>query len=311
MAKAWGEFEYIDWIRRRLGTPSPDVIVGPGDDAALVRTPGDELALTTDMFTEGADFDLDNASARQVGAKAINAAASDIAAMAMRPKFIVVAVNLPAGTTRQLQEDLLLGIHDAAGRLGVELVGGDLSAGGDRLIISVTVTGVRGAGPPATRSGAEPEQKLFVTGTLGGSLVGRHLTATARIEEGLWLGENAEIGAMIDISDGLAQDLWHIADAGDVGAVVRADAVPVSEDARRLAVESGRSALEHALSDGEDFELLLSASPVGVKRIETAWPFETKITEIGWITREKGVFLETGDGRRRPLERSGWRHTFE
>jgi len=310
MAGTFGEFEYIDWITRQLGPFGREVIAGPGDDAAIVDA-GGVVAITTDMFTEGTDFDLGRATPEQAGAKALVAATSDIAAMAMRPRFAVVAVNFGKGTTRQLQKGLFRGASEAARRLGVGIVGGDVSAGGDKLVISVTVVGIPGKGPPARRSGAVPSQKIFVTGTLGGAILGRHLAASARIDEALWLGGNVRIGAMIDVSDGLAQDLWHIAKASDVGAVVVASRVPVSADARRLAARTARTALEHALSDGEDFELLFTVASDDAERLCREWPFETKLTRIGWTTDEKGVFLETDQEGRQPLERAGWRHAFE
>jgi len=162
---------------------------------------------------------------------------------------------------------------------------------------------------PVLRRGARVGDAVLVTGELGGSLLGRHLEFTPRLPEGEWLGGRGCVHAMVDVSDGLATDLGHIIRESGCGAVVAAEQVPVSPAARRLAKRTGRSALEHALVDGEDYELCLTVAQEDVADLVDGWPFATPVTVVGRIV-ERGYWLERADGRRERLELAGYEHHF-
>lgn len=159
------------------------------------------------------------------------------------------------------------------------------------------------------RSGARPGDALFVTGTLGGSLLGRHLCFTPRVREARRLAQTIRLHAMIDLSDGLSTDLAHLCEESGVAAEVEARAVPISRDARQLARKDGRPALEHALNDGEDFELLFAVGPEDGERLVAKNPLGgIRLTRIGRVTENRETTLVRTDGRREPLEPRGWEH---
>ncbi len=302
---ATGEFEFINWVRSRTQT-DPRVLVGPGDDCAVLAPPARPLLVTTDVLTDGVDFVLAEAGGRAVGRKAMAVNLSDIAAMAGVPTAAVVGVVLPTGGDgRRLAEELFYGLREVADAFGVALVGGDTNAWAGDLVVSVTLLGEATARGPVLRSGARPGDWVFVTGPCGGSLLGRHLSPVPRVEEALALHAAADLHAMIDVSDGLAADLNHVLEESRCGAVLAADAVPVHPDAVELAKRTGRRPLEHALGDGEDFELVLAVSPADGEKLlrERPVPGLAKIGEcVG-----SGLWLEE-NGTRQPLAPAGWVH---
>lgn len=299
-----GEFEYISWLRAR--TPSAaGVLVGPGDDCAVLAPPARPLLVTTDVLTDGTDFLLHECGARAAGRKAMAANLSDIAAMAGTPRFAVVGVVLPRAGGGAIARELYLGLRACADEFGVALVGGDTNSWDGKLVVSVTVLGEAHPGGAVTRAGARPGDWLFVTGPLGGSIRGRHLTFTPRLREAQALTGAVRLRAMCDISDGLAADLNHILEESRCGAVLRAAAVPVAADAHELARATGRPALRHALTDGEDFELVFAVAPDDGARLLRAPPVPG-LAHIGECV-ESGLWLET-DGAREPLKPDGWTH---
>src|SRR5205807_6083779 len=172
------EFAYIDWLRRRT-PPSPRVLLGPGDDAAVLAfTQETRCLVTTDMLLDGSCFRLAEAGPRLVGRKAMAVNLSDIAAMAGRPVAAVVSVGLPRQGGRAIAEELYLGLREAADAFDTAVVGGDTNSWDGPLVISVTLVGEATARGPVRRSGARAGDWLFVTGPLGGSILGRHLTFT-------------------------------------------------------------------------------------------------------------------------------------
>jgi thiamine-monophosphate kinase len=300
------EFDYIAWLRAR--TPAdPRVLVGPGDDCAVLAPSGKPLLITTDMLMDGTDFVVVEVGARRAGRKAMAANLSDIAAMAGAPVAAVVSVALPRGDGQSLAEDLYRGLRDAADEFGVPVVGGDTNSWTHPLVISVTVLGEAVGRGPVTRAGARPGDWLFVTGPLGGSILGRHLDFTPRIREALALHAAVELHALCDISDGLAADLNHILEESRCGAVLRADAIPVSGAAAELSRTSGKPPLQHALGDGEDFELVFAVGPEDGARLQASPPV-AGLVRIGECI-ESGLWLETG-GRRERLPPQGWVHAL-
>jgi thiamine-monophosphate kinase len=261
-----GEFAYIDWLRHQTPTAA-NVLVGPGDDTAVLRPGQGPLLVTTDMLLDESCFRLADAGPFRVGRKAINVNLSDIAAMAGVPTAAVVSVGLPRTGGRWLAEDLYRGMRDAADAFGVPLVGGDTNSWDGPLAISVTLLGEATSRGPVLRSGATVGDWVLVTGPLGGSILGHHLDFTPRVREALRLHEAAGLHAMIDLSDGLARDLHHICEESKCGAVVVADQVPIAAPAHELSARDGHSPLDHALSDGEDFELVFTVSSADGQRL--------------------------------------------
>jgi thiamine-monophosphate kinase len=303
-----GEFAFIDWVRRRT-PPASRVVVGPGDDTAVLRWPADaDCLVTTDMLLEGSCFLLAEAGPRRVGRKAMSVNLSDIAAMAGRPVAAVVSVGLPRQGGRALAEELYLGFREVADAFDTAVVGGDTNTWDGPLVINVTLLGE--AVPPGAvrRSGARPGDWLLVTGPLGGSILGKHLDFTPRVHEALALHAAVPLHALIDISDGLAADVGHLCDESRCGAVLFAEAIPLTAEAGRM--NDGRSALEHGLGDGEDFELVCAVAPDDARTLLATQPIPgITLVHIGECV-EAGLWLEE-KGLRRPLAPLGYVHRLE
>lgn len=302
------EFAFIDWLRSR--TPGGGrVVVGIGDDAAVVAWPDPaHLVVTTDMLLEGSCFLLAEAGPRRVGRKAMAVNLSDLAAMAARPVAAVVSVGLPRAGGRAVAEELYAGLRDVADAFATPIVGGDTNSWDGPLTISVTLFGEATERGVVRRSGAKPGDWLLVTGPLGGSILGHHLDFTPRVREALALHAVADLHALIDVSDGLARDLGHVCDESGCGAVVVAERVPISDAARTLAARDGRSPLEHALGDGEDFELIVALSPEDGARLVATQPVAgIALTHIGRFVAEPGMWIEEA-GTRRELPPLGYSH---
>jgi thiamine-monophosphate kinase len=299
-----GEFDFISWLRRR--TPGdPRVAVGPGDDCAVLAPSGRPTLVTTDMLMDGTDFILAEVGGRAAGRKAMAVNLSDVAAMAGSPTAAVVGVALPRDGGRALAEDLDAGLRDCAAEYGVAVVGGDTNSWAGPLVVSVTLLGEATERGPVLRSGAKPGDWVMLTGPVGGSIRGRHLTVAPRVREALRLHELADLHAMIDVSDGLAADLNHILEESRCGAVLDAAAVPVHPDAVELARTTGKPPLDHALGDGEDFELVFTVSPADGARLLRERPVPG-LTKIGECVAA-GLWLAE-NGHRRPLAPAGWVH---
>jgi thiamine-monophosphate kinase len=228
--------------------------------------------------------------------------------MAGKPVAAVASVGLPRSGGRSLAEALYLGMRELADAFDTALVGGDTNSWDGPLVISVTVFGEATGRGPVTRAAAKPGDWLFVTGPLGGSISGKHLDFVPRVREALSLHEQVTLHAMIDISDGLAADLKHICDESGCGAVLLAEAIPVSSVARQM--RDNHSALEHALGDGEDFELLFAVSLEDGRKLLEAQPVPgITLTHVGECIAEPGLFLEEG-GKRSVLKPMGYVHSF-
>ncbi|APW63397.1 thiamine-phosphate kinase [Paludisphaera borealis] len=311
-SKPTGEFGLIDWIRRsQSDEPRDDVILGIGDDCAIVDFSRESFALvTTDMLMDGRHFRLKDDGPEAVGYKAMGANISDIAAMAGVPRFAVVAVALPRADAVAVAQGLHEGLKRMADRFDVVLVGGDTNAWDGPLVISVTLLGDTTPLGAAPRSGAQVGDVVFVTGPLGGSLFrGRHLRPEPRVDEALALAEAASPNAMIDLSDGLSSDLGHILEeSGGLGAELHADAIPIHPDAVDQSQADGVSALDHALNDGEDFELCLTVAPERAEQLLASPPDGVQLYRVGVITAEPGLRLRTRDGRTSPVQPRGFDH---
>lgn len=307
------EIEFIGWLRDRLPDHSC-LRLGPGDDAAILALAGESsVVVTTDLLTEGVDFHLEKDDARRIGRKALAANLSDLAAMSARPLAAVVAVALPrdgGGSLSALELAVALyeGLLPLAAEFDLAIAGGDTNTYDGPLVISATLLGRVTERGPLTRSGGRPGDQLLVTGTLGGSILGHAFDFTPRVREALLLAERYELHAGMDLSDGLALDLSRLADASGCGAVLRTDEVPISAAARQLAGDDQAAALRHALGDGEDFELLLAVPPEAAEALLGDRPLDCDLTCVGQLVEGSGLWQESGDGRREPLEAIGWLH---
>ncbi|MBW3597719.1 MAG: thiamine-phosphate kinase [Planctomycetes bacterium] len=302
------ESEFIAWLRRHL-PPHPRLRLGIGDDAALVQLTG-ECVATTDLLTDEVDFILAECDPRHVGRKSLAVNLSDLAAMAARPVAAVVSLALPRAGALELAVQLYEGMLPLAEQCDIAIAGGDTNTWSGPLAISVAALGEPTGRGVLTRSGARPGDAILVTGAFGGSILGRHFDFQPRVAEAIGLHEKYELHAGTDVSDGLTLDLSHICEASGCGAEVELDAVPVHEDARRLAADrrDGISPLDHALTDGEDFELILAASPDQAEAMLADTSLPAPMTQIGRFTAPLGIFSIDAAGNRKPLSPKGYRH---
>ncbi len=306
------ESDLIAYLRSRIG-PNPAVPLGIGDDAAVVDLADtSQCVVTVDLLTDRVDFELSEVDPRRVGRKALAVNLSDLAAMAARPLAGVVALALPRSGGMKLARALYDGLLPLAERYGVAIAGGDTNSWDGPLAISITLLGKVTKQGPLRRSGAKPGDRIVVTGAFGGSILGRHLDFEPRVAEALLLAEHYRLHAGIDVSDGLSIDLAHVATESGCGAVLWPHAVPIADDARRLAARlaDGSTPLDHALGDGEDFELVLAVPPNEADRMLADQPLTILLTAIGEFIREPGLWQVDGAGHRLPLPPKGYEHEF-
>jgi thiamine-monophosphate kinase len=307
------ESNFLHWLRERL-PPHPLLKLGIGDDAAVLATAGrNDVVVTTDLIADGVDFDLRCDDPRRVGHKALAINLSDLAAMAARPLAAVIALNLPRQSGLKLATELFEGLLPLAERFHLAIAGGDTNSWDGPLVVSVTAIGEVTADGPLTRRGAQPGDRVIVTGTFGGSILGRHLDVEPRTEEALLLNQRYTLRAGIDCSDGLSLDLWHLCEDSCCGAVIDIDRVPISAAASELSKEraDGASPLDHALSDGEDFELILAVPPESAERMLADQPLKgVLLSSIGEFVAEQGLWTQGPTGARQPISPRGFQHHF-
>jgi thiamine-monophosphate kinase len=251
------------------------VLVAAGDDCAVVQPPGGRnlLLLKTDCVVEKIHF-RSNADPVAVGWKAMMRPLSDFAAMSGVPQFALITLIAPAARSTIWIEKLYRGLNRAADRFDVSIVGGETSNTRGPAAISVSVSGFVEKKRWVSRSGGRVGDDLFVTGKLGASLRGKHLRFVPRITESRWLTKHFSIHAMMDLSDGLGADLPRLARASKVGFKLDLKSLPLTPGAK----------IDHAISDGEDYELLFAISPRQSKRLATSWRKKfprLRLTRIG------------------------------
>ncbi|MCX7425943.1 MAG: thiamine-phosphate kinase [Planctomycetia bacterium] len=307
------ESQLIARLRERI-PPHPLVRLGPGDDAAVLRLAGiDQCVMTVDLLTDRVDFELERVDPRRVGRKALAVNLSDLAAMAARPLAGVVALALPRVGGLDLALELYEGLLPLAERFSLAIAGGDTNSWDGPLVLSVTLIGEVTPRGPLPRGGARPGDQVVVTGSFGGSILGHHLDFEPRVNEALLLAERYELHAGIDVSDGLSIDLGHLIEESRCGAVLDLDAVPIAPDARRLAheLDNGTTPLDHALGDGEDFELILAVPPDDAARMLAEQPLCVPLTVIGRFVAEPGLWQTDRRHGRSKLVPRGWEHRFD
>jgi thiamine-monophosphate kinase len=327
-----GEFGLIARISGGAGNATGAVVLGIGDDTAALRiTPGRLLLATCDVQVESLHFLRNAASSRQIGHKSLAVNISDIASMGGIPRFALISLGLPKDTPVAFVDGLYEGVYALAREHAIDVVGGNMSGSPTAIFIDITLLGEIEPERVMRRSGARPGERIVVTGHPGDSsgglalllnpelrcpsdvadrLLTAHRTPSPRVAAGRAIGGTGGATAMIDISDGLAADLGHIAEASGVGVQLWADALPVSEDLRALAAVSGRDPLEYTLFGGEDYELIATVRPDAEARVLAAIRATgLDATTIGETTAaDLGLTLRHADGTVRPLTAGGYRH---
>jgi thiamine-monophosphate kinase len=269
------------------------------------------------MLMEGTDFILGpDCPPQAIGHKALGVSLSDLAAMGARPEAAFVAVSLPRRGGDQIGRGLLEGVGALAARHGVTLAGGDTNAWDGPLVISTTAIGSVLPGKSWRRDNARPGDLIVVTGAFGGSLLGRHLAVEPRCREAQFIAEQFTVHAAIDCSDGLSLDLGRMMAASGTRGVVRLADVPIHPDALTMSRQpgDGKSPLDHALTDGEDFELIMAMPPDAARTLVAAAASPSlglPITVIGAVEAGSGLVAIAADGSRRSLEPQGFLHDFD
>lgn len=316
-----GEKEIISRIRKDFSKPHPHVIVGIGDDAAIIRHGKKSLLITKDLLFEDIHFLPALHPPRLLGRKSLNVNLSDVAAVGGVPKYALLGLGLPPEMDTSWLSEYFSGFKSAAEEQGVALIGGDISQS-KKIAISVTVIGE--GGNIIQRRGAEAEDHLFVSGSLGNARQGlillkkgyrlgddkkadpflrAFLDPLPRIPLGRELSRLNLASSMIDVSDGLSVDLSHLCEESGVGAEIHLDKLPLSPEIHRFQ----RQPYRLALHGGEDYELLFSVPPQSLRSLSRLQK-KYKITFIGRMIKKKEIFLIDHRGKRKPLEIKGYQH---
>lgn len=328
--KKTGEFSLIDMMMKKCSPHSTGIVLGIGDDTAIVEPrPDRQILITTDALVEGIHFLSHAISPDQLGRKAVFVNLSDVASMGGIPKYILLALALPESLEREWIEKFYDGVESACGDYSLSVIGGNLSRSTQGITLSVTLLGEVEPGSALQRNGAKIADSIFTTGYLGdaaggvelamagipreegwGNLINRHLAPEPRMECGRFLLQNSLANACIDVSDGLSSDLHHICEASGVGAILYMDRLPVSRGLRQCESLLKKKAILYALNGGEDYELLFTVPEEKRAKILSLWPAEFPVlTEIGRVVAaEQGVSLIHVDGKPAPLHPGGFDH---
>jgi len=320
-----GEFVLIDLIKRRVFSKDKSVLVNIGDDAAVIEPSKDKLLIfTTDTLMEKVHFDLRYFTFEQIGWKAMVANLSDIAAMGGLPKFALVTIGLPQSTSVKNVISIYDGMNDIAKRYDCKIIGGDTLFSSKGILISIALLGEVEKNSLVKRTGAKTGDLICVTGDLGEAqagleflkryphrkpaLVKKHLNPFPRINEARALVENLKITSMIDISDGLSSELFHLTEENHLGAIIYEEKIPISPNCIKAGNLLKRSPLFWALSSGEEYELLFTFGRKKLPQLEKIKE-KVKVSVIGeMLEKKEGVFLMEKSGKKRALKKIGFTH---
>lgn len=330
-----GEFGLIDHLTKDIRLQNASSVKGVGDDAAVIDNGNFLTVVSTDMLVEGIHFDLMYTPLKHLGYKSVIVNLSDIYAMNAIPRQVTVSIGISNRFSVEALEEIYAGIYAACDRYQVDLVGGDTTSSNKGLIISVTAIGQGEAGKITYRNTAKVGDLICITGNVGAAylglqilerekqlylsnpgiqpnleeqdyLIGRHLKPEARKD---MIERFARAGlvptAMIDVSDGVASEVFHICKQSGVGAFVEESGVPIHPDAQMMAIQFNLDPITCALSGGEDYELLFTIDPKDVEKVR----YLPDIYFMGEIVEaEDGVKLHTTGGNIHDLQAQGWRH---
>ncbi len=306
-----GESALIERMREWLGDASPPTPQGIGDDCSAIPAPSGKthLLTTADPVVYKRHFD-DTLTPEQVAGKLLKRNLSDIAAMGGSPRSATISFAIPNGLSIIWLQRFYASLSTEAKKYRIQITGGDTTATDDFLGAFMTLIGFA-EGRILERGKAFLGSPLYVTGELGGSLLEKHHAFEPRLGEGQWLAQQPEVLSCMDLSDGLGKDCAAMVPQG---LAIRLDAksIPISDDARRASHQSGRSPLNHAINDGEDFELLFALAPsANIERFESNWrqTFDIALTRIGAIvSRDSDQPLVSIDGAANDIELTGYEH---
>lgn len=323
------EFELIDRLRRKLPTPSAAVYLGIGDDAAVLEPLTGKPILTVDSMVEGIHFDFSLSDPEEIGYKALAVNLSDIAAMGGTPRACLVSLGVPVDAKTEVLEKIYEGLGSLASSYSVDVVGGNITQSLERVFLSVTVLGTIEE-KPLKRSGAKPGDVVFLSGAVGESAAGlailkklgrngrlqypeltkKHLLPDPHLKCARILAANPQVNCLIDVSDGLSSELWHLAKASGVGFTVREEYLPVSSELLAAGNECGESPKRWMLSGGEDYVLLGTVEAKQwtsiLQRTNQAGCGLFKIGEVASSSPE--VSLINLKGTKESVSPSGWNH---
>jgi len=326
-----GEFGLIRNIQRLSFRKTSTAPIGIGDDAAALKVASSKILLaTTDMLLEEVHFDLSFTDFYSLGWKSAAVNLSDIAAMGGVACHCLTGLGIPKRITAEQIMDFYRGLIALLKMHRAALVGGDTCYSRQGMVISVTVLGEVEKKNLLSRAGARPGDRVFVTGTLGGSaagleilknmprgqklrgrgaeakkLIAEHLRPVPRTAEGRAIARSGCASAMIDISDGLSSDIAHICEQSGVGAEIHSDRIPISPALMRLSSGLTMPVLHYAMSGGEDYELLFTVPPGKMNKLRS---LHLPVTEIGEIKRRKALMLVDDAGRKNTLQATGYEH---
>jgi len=282
------EDKLIHELTKDLETRSA-VLVGVGDDCAVLRkNEHQHTLLKTDTVVEHVHF-LSEEKPTRVGWKAAARVVSDFAAMGGYPEALMISIILPPETAQVWVEQLYQGIQSVTEKFHCSIVGGETSSAppNSPIVVSISGSGIVKPENLTLRSGGKPSDLIYVTGTLGGSIHGKHLDFIPRLEEAIWLAENAQATSMMDLSDGIAKDLPRLAKCSKCGYEIDLKSLPLSLN----------STIKNALNDGEDYELLFTIPEYQKQILESTWTEtfpDLSITHIGELTEHEEDTLEGG-----------------
>jgi thiamine-monophosphate kinase len=303
------EHEFHNWLRDHqfLAEIHESVLIGIGDDCAMLRESNTHTVVTTDTIAEGTHFDISLHSLEMIGRKALGVNLSDIAAMGASPTHAVLTLLLPRQFSLSDTKQLVSGMFELASRYNVAIIGGDTNRWDGKLVIGATLIGQRSPKISGWRiNGAKLSDRVIVSGSFGGSIMGRHLSFEPRIKLSNYLAERYVINAATDASDSLSLDLQLLAQSSEVGVDLLADKIPISDT---LKSADPQTQLDGALYDGEDFELILTMSPEVFKQIKADPKVPCQLTDIGKVTpKQQGLRILDSNGVFNTLNPRGYVH---
>lgn len=317
------EFEFIKRCTESLPAQAEGLLCGVGDDCAVFTgSGGRDWLISTDSYGEGVHFKRDWMTAQEIGSRCLVGAVSDIAAMGGRPRYVTIAISVPPALSAEYAMDVMSGIAAAAAQYQVVVIGGDTTASIHDLNITLTIVGDVRHGAAMYRRGARVGDVVYVTGELGGAQAGlaalqtgdsnlavirRFVHPEARVVGSQWLNDTGCVTSMIDVSDGLVQDLGHVARASGIGIVLQAEIIP------RWHLNEKMVDVKTACTSGEEYELAFTVDGRRDAAFQKLLPavqgrFGHAITRIGTVVAGEGVVLRDAHGADLTPSLGGFRH---